>query len=320
MGGDQTAWRRAARAAARVAWCAMLACATSGCGEEVTPLDAPVPSEGAARVEGGAPPEAAPAEAELSEPTEFLRYVERAEDRGALETAIATYASPDGLEVALIAVVHIGAPDYYSELRRRFEAYDSVLFEMIAPSAEAARRARGGEKSLLARFQSGFAESLGLSFQLDGIDYTAANFVHADMTAGQFARRWEERGESLWKMALRLLSVDAARTSELRPAALFEAVRSPDRKRRLRTLLAREFGKLEQMLDGLDGSEPGQESMLIGERNKAAMSVLRERVAAGDRKLAIFYGAGHMPDFERRLRDMGLRLRSREWLEAWPSD
>jgi len=46
--------------------------------------------------------------------------------------------------------------------------------------------------------------------------------------------------------------------------------------------------------------------------------VLREQMARGRKRIAIFYGAAHMEDFDRRLRaDFGLQPREAVWLEAW---
>ena len=58
--------------------------------------------------------------------------------------------------------------------------------------------------------------------------------------------------------------------------------------------------------------------MLIGERNARAIRVLREQLMWNKRRLAIFYGAGHMPDLERRLvQGLGFTLESIEWVTAW---
>ncbi len=43
-------------------------------------------------------------------------------------------------------------------------------------------------------------------------------------------------------------------------------------------------------------------STLIGERNKRALDVLKKQIASGKKKIAVFYGAGHMVDMEKRLR------------------
>jgi len=46
--------------------------------------------------------------------------------------------------------------------------------------------------------------------------------------------------------------------------------------------------------------------------------VLNEALASGKRKIAIFYGGGHMPDLERRLRaELGVEKVGVEWLPAW---
>jgi hypothetical protein len=64
------------------------------------------------------------------------------------------------------------------------------------------------------------------------------------------------------------------------------------------------------------GGEEG--STLITDRNAAALAVLEKRIARGDRRIAIFYGAAHMDDFDRRLReDFELQPGETVWLEAW---
>jgi hypothetical protein len=48
------------------------------------------------------------------------------------------------------------------------------------------------------------------------------------------------------------------------------------------------------------------------------MKVLQKELVGGKKKIAIFYGAAHMPDFERRLvEDFGMRRQGEEWLTAW---
>ena len=43
-----------------------------------------------------------------------------------------------------------------------------------------------------------------------------------------------------------------------------------------------------------------------------------QSIAAGRRRIAIFYGAAHMDDFDQRLQeDFGLQPRETVWLEAW---
>jgi hypothetical protein len=66
-------------------------------------------------------------------------------------------------------------------------------------------------------------------------------------------------------------------------------------------------------LSGDDGS-----STLITERNKKALQVLRRELDAGKKRIAIFYGAGHLPDMEARLiRDFRAERQQTEWIVGW---
>lgn len=59
-------------------------------------------------------------------------------------------------------------------------------------------------------------------------------------------------------------------------------------------------------------------SVIIGERNKAALEELRKAISRGEKRIAIFYGAGHMPDLGRRLRsDFNMVPTDTDWVTAW---
>jgi hypothetical protein len=59
-------------------------------------------------------------------------------------------------------------------------------------------------------------------------------------------------------------------------------------------------------------------TILIEDRNGAAMKVFQKELAKGRKRIGIFYGAAHMPDFEKRLRDdFGLKKERVEWVTAW---
>ena len=48
------------------------------------------------------------------------------------------------------------------------------------------------------------------------------------------------------------------------------------------------------------------------------MRVFQKQLAGGKKRIAIFYGAAHMPDFEQRLtKDFGLKRKSTGWHTAW---
>lgn len=254
--------------------------------------------------------------------SDFLRFVEEGEHTGRLETAIVTYENNGGVRVDLIAAVHLADPGYYEHLMLFFSAYDALLYELILDSGAQVSRANTTD-SLLSRFQRNLCRAMDLSFQLDAIDYGKPNFVHADLTVREFRRLWDEKGETVLGIMFKAMvaqakAMEKGAGSIMTPEAMMDALRSKDSAERFKFLLAQEFENIEYLLAALDGGEEGEESVLLGERNKAAIRVLQERIGQGDRKIGLLYGAGHMPDLEVRLvRDLGFRKTGQEWFTAW---
>jgi len=61
-----------------------------------------------------------------------------------------------------------------------------------------------------------------------------------------------------------------------------------------------------------------ENSVIIGERNRVAMDELQEALRDGCKKVAIFYGSGHLPDMDSRLREQfGLEPIGINWRTAW---
>src|SRR5688572_7987166 len=88
------------------------------------------------------------AAAEPNPGSSFLR-IQREESREpvALQTVIAKYvpaSGAKGVEIDLVAVVHIGEKAYYERLNKEFEKYEAVLYELVAP--EGIKPAKGGEQ------------------------------------------------------------------------------------------------------------------------------------------------------------------------------
>ena len=255
-----------------------------------------------------------------ADPDEVLRLVRDDQGRpAALEVAIVTLEAPGGARVDLVGAVHVGEPDYFDALNDRFGRYDSVLYELVVddPDARPARGSGGG--GLVSLLQGGMTEALGLEYQLDGIDYDREHFVHADLTAGEFAASMDERGESMIGMMVELwasaLAAQQRGELALPETTILHVLFSDDRQLALRRMFAEQLVDQSVLMEALD-DEDG--STLITARNQRAVDVLVERLAAGDRDVAIFYGAGHLPDLEQRLvEDRGMRRTDVDWLEAW---
>jgi len=259
-----------------------------------------------------------------------LRYDDAQRITG-LETAIVRYAAPAGsgggsestATVDLVGAVHVGDAAYYAELNRRFVEYDALLYELVAPEGTVVPRGRGTSNAHpLGALQNGMKSLLALEHQLEQVDYTKKNFIHADMSPDEFLQSMRDRDEGFLQMYMKLLGHAIAQQSEMAAKGesadveIFAALLAPDRPRRLKIALAKQLAETESLLVSFGGEEG---SVLISERNKTALGVLREQLAAGRKKrLGLFYGAGHLADMDKRLRtDFGLEPVSITWLTAW---
>jgi hypothetical protein len=243
-----------------------------------------------------------------------------------LETPIVHFTRDDGEEsvtVDLIGAVHIGDQAYYDTLNQAFDTYDVVLYEGVFPRH--VHTFTPGDKSALSMLNRALAHQLGLSVQMDCVNYQRDNFLHADMTLEDFIATLNERKESLFsaiappeEQTTPTAPMDAEKfQSEMSGAltAMHEFLMQSDSgvelKRSLLTTLSDTVGSL----DAIFGA---RESTMISERNKVALKVLKAQMKMGHRRLALFYGAAHHPDLERRLvEQFGMHRAGERWLIAW---
>ena len=267
-------------------------------------------------------------------------YVHLQRDRNdtpvALKTAILRLQSPQGQIVDLVGVIHVGEKEYYHRLNKHFGNYDSVLYEMVLdvpknfthqnyvrdilgrekkePKIDTSK---GGRDSL-SLFQRKLAEVLELDIQLEHIDYQADNFRHADLTLGEFEKAMAKRRPTPLQL-LRdfFVSNDANTPTEYKAISKLPLVKilaqGPDAKEReiLRVGVAAYLAQEDDIATDAQGE------VLIGMRNKRAIQILKKRLLKGDKKIAIFYGAAHLPDFTERIKEMGFKTVSKSWLQSW---
>jgi hypothetical protein len=248
---------------------------------------------------------------------DFIRIKED-DEAARLQTAYFGYEK-DGVRVNLIGAIHIADKRYYEFLNESFEDYDALLFEMVG-----GERLGGGEKkpepepepeenklaALLTVYET-MEKTLGLSGQGAVIDYTAENFVHADLTMKEFEALQEERGESLLGFMIQSAFTAERPNREPNSINLMRGMLGgkPDL---VKMELMHSLADADKQIDSLDG-----ENVIIGDRNARCLEVLDREVAAGKKNVGIFYGAAHFPDMERRLLEKGFTRVSQKWATAW---
>ena len=181
------------------------------------------------------------------------------------------------------------------------------------------------------------------------------NFYHADLELKEFLQLQRERDESWPQLLWRALEAEwacGAERDQAEPEAAWKRLlqwthdtlplpfffqlvvrgaldqaedrplsRSPvvntflnwDIPSGIKLILAEQLAK-----DSVFSADALRGSVLVAERNNAAVAEVREAVQAGARRVAVVYGSAHMPDMERRLEDeLGLRRVGASWLDAW---
>jgi len=281
------------------------------------PTDEPA---AAAKKPNGEKPQ--PATEKAEEAPKFIRLRRDDSDRPlAMETAVVRFVSESrpGVVVDLIGAVHIADKGYYDELNKLFESYEVLLYELVAPEGTTIPKGgrKGGSGHPIGALQDGMGSLLELQHQLTCIDYTKANFVHADMSPEEFSKTMTDRGESFFQMFMRMMGQGMAQNAAggkggSNDVELLFALFSRDRATKLKIAMAEQFENLEGQMSVLE------DSTIIGQRNRKCFEVLEKQLKDGKKTIGVFYGAGHFPDMEKRLvAEFGMKRESEKWLTAW---
>lgn len=250
---------------------------------------------------------------------QVMRWVQGPGTSGHLDTAILHFVR-GRQKVDLIGAIHIADKAYYRQLQKRFASYDRLLFELVKPE-ELDMRTFGRPQGGLSGVQRWIKDLLDVDFQLDEIDYSRPNFLHADIASEVLGAQLRAHAGDLLGSLLAFSITDAARlrhadgTARLGTIELMQALAAPDRPRALKRFLGRELTEFDLGSEEFGGFGFG--SLLIGDRNAVAIRVLQGELAKGRKKLAIFYGAAHLPDMAARLTKLGFVAAGQDWLTAW---
>jgi hypothetical protein len=261
---------------------------------------------------------------------ELLRISETAQGEF-LEVPVVTYSRPsDSAVIDFVGAVHLGERAYYDKLNSDFTAYDVVLYELVGDGASVPERHVDQQLSLLGTVQRSLARLLGLTFQLDEIDYKAKNFLHADLSPEQLRAAMSARGESLPQILLKVLKISSDPSLEkslraqgfqdadlegINPLLIMLRGPTPEERRKIKMFMARGLVASDSVLKILEGENGFS---IITDRNGAVLSVVQQELADKRRKMAIFYGVGHLPDLHRRLtEELGFSIVKIGWNRAW---
>lgn len=161
------------------------------------------------------------------------------------------------------------------------------------------------------------AEALDVDLQVRSMHYDREGWLPADMALEDMLDRLWERGERSFTLEM-LSKPDGFQQTLLRFLLSFVS-KSPGFKRMVIEML----GKGDEPGGRKGGLGDAEERLIIVERNDAVLEKLGKILAQPNppRSIAIFYGAGHMADFERQLAErFGMTPSEPRWFEAMSVD
>ncbi len=234
--------------------------------------------------------------------------------------------TPRNITLDIIGAVHVGETSYYQELNEHFKNYDAVLYELVAPDNKLVPDTSEAP-GLIPQLAK---QLLQLDHQLRVIDYKAKNFVHADFTHAELKEAMAKNGDDAMTIGGSFL-IEVMRKQN-KAAYLAKNGIKPDNKPAptLDIDLMALFGgdqsqalKIKRMM-AEQLAQPGAElgfgsavgTYLVDKRNDDALETLRQEMKTKV-NLALFYGAAHIPDFDKKLRAEGFTRGETKWLLAW---
>lgn len=280
--------------------------------------------------------QAAPVRDTNSLPQPYMRVVHPDSNTIQLQIALRQFvpARGAGPAVWLTGASHIGESNYYRLLQEHLEAQGLVLFEGVKERPGPAGAGPGAvpevdESSL----QWTLARSLGLAFQLQAINYRRPHFRNSDLSVPELQKLLVEglseadASRHAAELAILLQIMDGR---SLLGALVNFGVRllgtSPKLQALAKLTLIETIAQLEGDLAQLQGLPPEMKKLmqvLIESRNATVLKDLKAELKKRRpaRSISILYGAGHMPDLERRLRqDLKYRPAEARWLTAMAVD
>lgn len=231
-----------------------------------------------------------------------------------LQIAVATYTKGD-CTLDVIGTVHIADPSYYRMLNKRFTEYDKLLYELVGESNQRPN-IEDRKESVMRNLVKTF---LNLEQQLCVIDYNKDNFLHADMEPKELMAEMKKKGDTPITLALSML-VDMLRKYNKQengedltsPAQMPALLGNPNVANDIKTMMAKQFTE-EDPSKQLGGAVA---YYLIDARNAKAVKVVNDS-ATKYKKLGLYYGAAHLPDFHTRLQKSGWKHTGTKYDTAW---
>jgi hypothetical protein len=253
----------------------------------------------------------------------YVRTVQSGSDTFSVQTASLVFRRAGSPEIELVGAMHAAESSYYQSLQKRLSRADLVLYELVVDERDAKENhdamQRAEEKSAFSRL----AAAQGLVSQNRGIDVKKKNFRRCDMTFQQMIAKLQEEakqgaGQGGQAKEAKREFAKLGRVLDGRSWMMNAVVRLVGMNHGLRERVRFMLVASGQASDEDDSLHPRLQQLILEDRNEFAMNEIAKVLRRENhQRIAIFYGAAHLPDMEKRLVRMGYRAAgTRQWNDA----
>lgn len=260
----------------------------------------------------------------------FLRIQDGGGGTRILEIAVRTLRAPNDapLRIHLVGVSHIGTQAYYDALQALLDGMDLVLFEGVGGDRE--EFLQRDPEADAEELQPALARALGLRFQLHAMDYGRPHFVNSDLSPGELMAFFSGQSpgdftrEGLARLEATMSAIQGqGLEADLSRLFLGMMSRHPPFALGVRWALVEILGAVRGDLAAVQGLPEDVSQLfrvLLRERNAVVIADLARLMdrPAPPRNVAVFYGAAHMHELQKRLtRDFEFQVEDSLWLPAF---
>ena len=263
----------------------------------------------------------------------FLRAIETDAKLRAIQTGTVEYrpAGGAGPNVLLVSVSHLGTPEYYAALQKRLDAQTVVLFEGVGfdERMKSGPRAKADDDGI----QKQLSDALGLTFQLDAIDYRRKHFINSDLPVAGVQKKVREKtaangtegANETFDTLMQAISGSAQTAEMLKPVMAF-LNSSPEMRETTRLLLIEVLSRADEMVAFAKSVSPEMNDLfdvLLTERNAIVIRDVKKQIARlkPGQTVAVFYGAAHMTGLAKQLdEELHYAPAGTQWDTAFTAD
>ena len=264
-----------------------------------------------------------PPTAKAAPGSDVARYI-RLADKSAVQVPCQRLKDKQGRTIELTGVVHVADRSYFEALDKHLKGFDAVLFELVGDETdvEAARKKQPSPHGVspMSKIYTFMAhEVLGMVTQGEVIDYNNPKFIHADLSEAEINELLKPHNMSIDELLsgpMKGTQMDLDQMESMLP--MMKSMMPKGDPHAIKRMIAPAMTDME---GGCGRADCGEGSLfheiVVVKRNARALEVLDRELAAGKKKVSIFYGSAHMPDFKKRLLEQGWQEDGVEWRDAW---